>query len=134
MTAFQFAPPISTPPGRRLQAKRVGDDLVTHHGKRKYYSAREVAAANERCGIDAGLACWSHALFTTHFEFDRLHTGADHACDYLAMKREMLASISTPAPRQSSRPSDESSWQWFDFDLSWLEFPNLDWSIFDFFD
>jgi hypothetical protein len=39
------------------------------------------------------------------------------------MKGEMLNSI--------SNTTDAS---WFDIDLSWLEFPDIDWSIFDFFD
>ena len=45
------------------------------------------------------------------------------ACDYVSMKAEMLASVSIG--------SDAS---WFDIDLSWIEFPDLDWSIFDFID
>jgi len=49
------------------------------------------------------------------------------ACDYLAMKREMLGSVAGP---------DAGGWLKFDFDfdLSWLEFPHIDFSIFDFFD
>lgn len=39
------------------------------------------------------------------------------------MKSEMLSSVSTA--------SDTS---WFDIDLSWLEFPDIDFSLFDFFD
>ena len=39
------------------------------------------------------------------------------------MKGEMLSSVSTTA---------DSSW--FDLDLSWLEFPDIDLSLFDFLD
>jgi len=43
------------------------------------------------------------------------------------MKREMLGSVAGP---------DAGGWLKFDFDfdLSWLEFPHIDFSIFDFFD
>jgi len=30
--------------------------------------------------------------------------------------------------------SNAADTSWFDVDLSWLEFPDIDWSIFDFFD
>ena len=42
------------------------------------------------------------------------------------MKKAMLASLADgeAAP----------GWLDFDFDLSWLDFPDIDWSIFDFFD
>ncbi len=41
------------------------------------------------------------------------------------MKLDMLSSVSN---------GNELSWLDFDIDLSWLEFPDIDWSIFDFFD
>jgi hypothetical protein len=96
---------------------------MRQHGKRKFYSVQQVRAANERCNIQPDYVCWSHALFNTHYDFDRLHAGAGEICDYLAMKREMLQSLSS---------GDASTW--FDFDLSWLDFPDIDLSIFDFFD
>ena len=39
------------------------------------------------------------------------------------MKSEMLRAVAT-----------DHSAAWFDWDLSWLEFPDLDFSLFDFFD
>jgi hypothetical protein len=39
------------------------------------------------------------------------------------MKAEMLSSV-----------SDATDTSWFDFDLSWLEFPDIDFSLFDFLD
>ena len=123
MTIIQAAPCAMSPRDKKAQAKRVGDDLVQHHGKRKFYSVEQVRAANQRCGIPLDVACWSHAMFNTHHDFDRMHSAAGEACDYLAMKREMLESLSIGTPSS-----------WFDFDLSWLEFPDIDWSSFDFFD
>lgn len=125
MTAAAQVPCALAPRDKRSQAKRVGDDLVRRHGKREFYSVEQVRAANRRSGIGVDVACWSHALFNSHEDFDRLHRDAGEACDYLAMKQEMLVSLSSGTP---------SSWFDFDFDLSWLEFPDLDWSVFDFFD
>ena len=122
-TSNQAAPCAISPSDKRKQAKLVGDDLLRHHGKRNFYSVQQVRAANERCKIQPDYVCWSHALFNTHHDFDQLHASLGEACDYLGMKREMLESLSS---------SDSSTW--FNFDLSWLEFPDIDLSIFDFFD
>lgn len=117
---IQQAPCAISPANKCRQAKLVGDDLVRHHGKRKFYSVSEVRAANQRCRIEPDVACWSHALFNTHHDFDLLHAAAGEACDYLAMKKAMLESVSSPGTSG-----------WFDFDLSWLEFPDIDLSIFE---
>jgi hypothetical protein len=78
--------------------------------------------ANRRQGIGADFFCWSHAAFNSHGDFDAYHRSIGEDCDYASMKAEMLASVSSV---------DDASW--FDIDLSWLEFPDVDWSIFDFF-
>jgi hypothetical protein len=119
----QPAPCAISPTDKRLQAKQVGDDLLRNYGKRKFYTVEQVREANHRSFVGIDVACWSHAMFNSHSDFDRLHATAGEACDYVAMKGEMLRSVA----------SDSSS-GWFDFDLSWLEFPDLDISIFDFFD
>ena len=117
------APCAIAPQDKRRQAQLVGDDLLRHHGKRNFYSVQQVRDANRRCKIGIDVGCWSHSLFNTHVEFDRLHAASGEACDYAAMKAEMLHSLAT-----------DSTSGWFDFDLSWLEFPDLDISLFDFFD
>jgi len=111
------------PTDRRRQVKAVGDDLVKNFGKKHFYSVEEVKAANRRQAISMDFGCWSHATFNTHKEFDVYHQSIGESCDYVGMKAEMLSSVSTA--------TDTS---WFDVDLSWLEFPDIDWSIFDFFD
>ncbi|GAB3377727.1 hypothetical protein [Lysobacter fragariae] len=113
------------PKDKRRQLKGVGDDLVGHYGKRRYYTIQEVKDANRRQGISLDFGCWSHSAFNSHGDFDAYHASIGEACDYVAMKTEMLSSISQ---------SNETSWLDFDFDLSWLEFPDIDWSIFDFLD
>lgn len=111
------------PADRRLQVKSVGDDLVRNYGKKRFYTVEEVKAANRRQGVGADVACWSHATFNSHGDFDTYHASLGEPCNYVSMKAEMLSSVSS-APDTT----------WFDLDLSWLEFPDVDWSLFDFFD
>lgn len=119
----QPMPCAISPADKKAQAKRVGDDLVRNHGKRRFYTIDQVRNANRRTGTDIDVACWSHVMFNTHSDFDALHAATGEACDYVAMKAEMLRAVAS-----------EASTGWFDWDLSWLEFPDLDISIFDFFD
>lgn len=112
-----------SPANRQDQVKRVGDDLVKHHGKKYFYSVEEVKASNKRCNISPDFGCWSHATFNTHADFDSYHQSIGEQCDYVSMKAEMLSSVSI---------SGDTSL--FDIELSWLEFPDIDWSVFDFMD
>ena len=112
-----------SPADRREQVRRVGNDLVKNYGKKKFYTVQQVKDANRRQDIPIDVACWSHAMFNSHEVFDAMHRAVGETCDYVAMKAEMLASVSHDA---------DSSW--FDFDLSWLEFPDIDFSIIDLFD
>ena len=115
------------PADRKQQIRVVGNDLVKHHGKKKFYTVQEVKDANRRQGIDVDVACWSHAFFNSHVDFDTYHAEIGETCDYAAMKREMLDSVTSPADSSSLLDLN------FDFDLSWLELPAIDWSIFAFF-
>ncbi len=111
-----------SPTDRRKQVQVVGNDLVKNYGRKPYYTVQEVKNANRRQGINLDVACWSHATFNTHSDFDSYHQSIGESCDYVEMKGEMLSSV--------SNATDTS---WFDLDLSWLEFPDIDFSIFDFF-
>jgi len=111
------------PADRRKQVQLVGNDLLKNYGRKKYYTVQEVKDANRRQGIGLDFACWSHATFNSHRDFDEYHRSIGESCDYAAMKSDMLSSVGSSA--------DTS---WFDFDLSWLEFPDIDLSLFDFLD
>jgi hypothetical protein len=115
-----------SPADRRTQTRLVGNDLLKNYGRKQYYSVQEVKQSNLRQKIDVDFACWSHAMFNSHTDFDNYHALIGEACDYVAMKSEMLSSVSTS--------SDAAAWFDFDFDLSWLEFPDIDLSLFDFLD
>lgn len=109
------------PADRRNQIHDVGQDLVKNHGKKPFYTVQEVKNANRRQGIAYDVACWSHAFFNSHHDFDDYHARIGEACDYTAMKAEMAESIT----------DGDGSWlPDFDFDLSWLEFPDIDWTSF----
>ncbi len=112
-----------SPADRRQQTRAVGSDLLKNYGRKQYYSVEEVKSANRRQNIGPDFACWSHATFNSHKDFDAYHQSIGESCDYISMKCEMLSSVSTTA---------DSSW--FDLDLSWLEFPDIDLSLFDFLD
>ena len=112
-----------SPSNRRKQVQMVGNDLLKNHGRKKYYSVQEVKNANRRQGINYDVGCWSHATFNSHKDFDQYHQSIGESCDYISMKSDMLSSVSTA--------TDTS---WFDFDLSWLEFPDIDFSLFDLLD
>ena len=114
-----------SPVNRKHQITVVGNDLVKNYGKKRFYSVAEVKHANDRQRINIDYVCWSHAFFNSHTDFDALHSTQGESCDYIAMKREMAESVSN---------SSSSTWFDFDFDLSWLELPDIDFSIFDFFD
>jgi hypothetical protein len=96
---------------------------MRHYGRKPYYTVREVKDANARQGISVDFTCWSHAAFNSHQDFDDYHQSIGESCDYVAMKAEMLSSV-----------SDAIDTSWFDFDLSWLDFPDIDFSLFDFLD
>lgn len=112
-----------SPKDHRDQIHRVGDDLLKTYGKKRYYSVQEVKAANKRQGIEVDFCCWSHAFFNSHEDFDSYHQTLGEICDYTSMKQEIIESVSTT-----------TNCSGFDFDLSWLDFPDIDFSIFDFFD
>ncbi len=63
--------PICTisPSDKRAQAKVVGEDLVRHYGKKKYYTVQEVKDANRSSGVQvafaAGLAQCTTRMLTS---------------------------------------------------------------------
>lgn len=63
-------------------------------------------------------------LYAAPADFAAYHRKTGETCNYLAMKTEMTSAL-----------TDGASDSWFDIDLSWLEWPDIDLSaIFDFLD
>jgi hypothetical protein len=113
-----------SPSDRRHQVSAVGNDLVRHYGKKENYSVQEVKNANRRQGINVDVVCWSYAVFNTRLDFDQYHETIGESCDYVSMKSDMLSSV--------SNVGDAADTSMFDFDMSWLSFPDIDFSFFDF--
>jgi hypothetical protein len=112
------------PTDRRAFGKAVGEDLVAHHGKKKYYSVKEIKSSTRRLNYPVDWDCWAFSLFMSAPDFNTYHKSTGEPCDLAKMKSEMTAAL-----------TDGASWAWFDIDFSWLDWPDIDLSdIFDLFD
>ena len=115
-----------TPEEKKTIAITMGNDLSRAHGKRKFYSQAVIKQALQKRRYDIDWHCWAYCLYMDHSSFDKYHQSIGEPCDYLDMKQSMISSMTDNA---------SDSWFDFDFDLSWLELPDIDLSsIFDFID
>ena len=112
------------PKDKKAFIGEVGKLLVREHGKRKYYTPADIRRAAETCGYPADVHCWAYCIFASPQDFKALHDAAGEACDYAAMKSEVLTDL-----------SQSGLYAWRDIDLSWLEWPDIDVSsLFEWFD
>ncbi|MCZ8138342.1 MAG: hypothetical protein ACK5ZK_11260 [Armatimonadota bacterium] len=111
-----------SPPSKRAYISAVGEELVKRHGKKKHYDPADIRTASLARGFAIDYVCWAHAIFATPGDFKALHDALGEACNYTAMRAEVLKDLSG------------GSFQWPDVDLSWLDWPDIDLSgIFDWF-
>jgi hypothetical protein len=102
----------------------IGEELVQKHGKRKYYDPSDIQAAAEAGGYAADFHCWAYCVFASPDDFRALHEAAGEACNYAAMRAEVLGDLASGDSFASS-----------DVGLSWLEWPDIDLGgLFDWFD
>ena len=102
----------------------VGEDLVQKHGKRKYYKNEDIGRSVIARGFPMDYSCWAYCIFSSPEDFKSLHDAAGEVCDYVSMKAEVLSEL-----------AGAGGFSWFDIDLSWLEWPDIDLSgLFDWFD
>jgi len=112
---------LHCPPDKRAFGKSVGDRLLTRRGKRRSYSIPDITEAVIEVGFPPDYACWAYALYADRADFEAHHAATGEVCDYAAMKSEMFSAM-----------TDGASSSWFDLDMSWLEWPDIDFSgIFD---
>lgn len=112
------------PKDKKAFVGAVGEELVRRHGKQNYYKPSDIRRAAESRGYPVDIHCWAYCIFSTPEDFKAIHDAAGEACDYAAMKAEVLGDLAT-----------SGSFSAFDIDLSWLEWPDIDLSsIFDWFD
>ena len=112
-----------SPPDKKAYGKKVGEILVGRYGKKKFYSPEQVRKASAESRFDVDWHCWAMCLYSAPDDFQSYHEATGESCDYAAMKAEMTTAL-----------TDGASEAWFDIDLSWLDWPDIELpSIFDFF-
>jgi hypothetical protein len=112
------------PKDKKELGTRVGHRLVRDYGKRRFYTPQQVRSAVHAESFPMDWACWGYALFCTPEDFAAVHRTLGEACDFAAMKADMTSAV-----------TDGASGSWFDLDLSWLDWPDIDLSsVFDLFD
>jgi hypothetical protein len=111
------------PPNKKEYITNIGKILVKENGKKKYYKPEEVKKASKRSkyydssGID--WHCWAMCTFSSHSDFDIYHETTGEACDYIAMKTEMLKGLTSSASVDWLTIPD------MDIDASWLDFGEI---------
>jgi hypothetical protein len=112
------------PADKKAYGKEVGEILIRNHGKKQFYSPEQVKKASSQTRYGVDFHCWAMCLFVAPADFDAYHVATGETCDYAAMKAEMTSAM-----------TDGASDAWFDIDLSWLEWPDIELSsVFDFLD
>ncbi len=109
------------PTDKKAYGKSVGEILARNCGKKKYYTPEQVKAASSQSKYNIDWHCWAMCLYTSPADFNFYHDSIGETCDYSAMKAEMTSAL-----------TDGASDSWFDIDLSWLDWPDIDISsVFD---
>lgn len=112
------------PLDKRAVGKAVGDELLKRHGKKRFYTVLEVADVVHTLTLGAEALSQSLALFSTPEDFNAYHATIGQPRDYGQLKEEMFEVMLEIAIES-----------WFDIDMSWLDWPDFDFSgFFDFFD
>jgi len=104
-----------SPADKKTYAIDVAKILVEKHGKQKSYSPLQVKKASQQTKYELDWHCWAMSLYTSQGDFNAYHDSIGETCDYASMKAEMAYDI-----------TDGASESWFDFDLSWLDWPDLE--------
>lgn len=111
------------PSDKKQYVSDVGETLVKRHGKKKYYSPKQVREASRDRGYPPDYECWAYCIYLLPDDFEAIHAAAGEACDYVSMKAEVLREL-----------SGGFEFAWPDIELSWLEWPDIDVSgIFEWF-
>ena len=114
----------TSPLDKRAFGKAVGDELLRRHGKQRTYKRSQILRAVDALSFPADFSCWAMALYSSREDYDAHHAITGEVCDYAAMKGEMVSAM-----------TEGASSSWFDVDMSWLDWPDFDFSsLFDLFD
>lgn len=111
------------PSNKRKYISEVGEELTRRHGKKKFYKPEEIREASRFRGYPIDWACWAYCFFSTPADFEAVHRAMGESCDYVAMKAELVKDL-----------AGNASSNWFSLDLSWLDWPDVEFSsLFDWF-
>lgn len=83
------------PSDKRLLAKKVGNDLVKNHGKKRHYTVSEVKAASRRQNFPDTWDCWALSLYSDPLEFAAYHQRTGEKCNYDEMHNSMAEAVAT---------------------------------------
>lgn len=112
-----------SPTNKKEYITDIGKILVAQNGKKKYYKPEEVKKAHRKSKwYDSHVpdfSCWAMSTFSSHSDFDTYHQLTGEACDYVAMKTEMLSGLSI------SSNTDWTDIPDLDIDASWLDFGDI---------
>ena len=115
---------LEAPVDKRAFGKAIGDELLRVHGKQRFYSLRDIRAAARAKGFPPGLDPWAFALFASPESYQTYRASTRDARPYDELKEAMFDVM-----------TEGASHDWFNIDMSWLEWPDIDLSgIFCFFD
>jgi hypothetical protein len=110
------------PKNKKEFVTKLGRELSSKYGKKRFYAIKENKDSMKSLGFPIDYYCWGHAIFNAPLDFLRYHQSIGENCDQGAMKAEMGNAL-----------TEASDGSWFDIDLSWLEWPDIDFgSLFDF--
>lgn len=108
------------PTNKKEYIADLGKILVQDYGKQKYYKPEEVKKAHKKSRwSNLDFSCWGMSIFTSHWDFDYYHQQTGEACDYVAMKAEMLQAISVGEGASIIELTDK------DIDASWIDFEEV---------
>lgn len=103
------------PAEKKSYAIDVGKILVKKFGKKKSYSPSQIQQASQQTKYDIDWYGWAMSLYSSPSDFNSYHKSIGETCDYASMKAEMAYDI-----------TDGRSESWFNFSLSWLDWPDLE--------
>ena len=108
----------AAPTNKKEYVTDIGKILLKEYGKKKYYKPEEVKRAHKKSKwyVDLDFSCWAMSTYSSHSDFDRYHLQTGEACDYAAMKSEMLQGLSVSSGTEALDLPD------LDIDASWLDF------------
>lgn len=108
-------PACTIPPADKARLGRErGSHLAKRYGKKRFYSPGEVRTSLLHRAVVVDWHCWGYALFCTAEAFADGNRGTGETCDYAVMKAEMVSAV-----------TDGATQEWFTFDLSWLDWPDI---------